>query len=148
MSTCNALQITRQQVVDTARRYVGVRYLHYGRDKNGLDCVGLLVRVGLDLGVQVDDLLEYDRQPTVKDAETLRLFYRRQTVERDVRNIQKGNLAMFKQAHYPCHLGIVFPEGGEMKLIHANIFKRRVVEQPLGDWYHDLIEVRDYPGVR
>lgn len=145
MNTITIIQ--RQQVVDAAKGYVGTRYAHYGRDRRGLDCVGLLIAVGRDLGVEIKDRTDYNRTPDLADAEILRQMLRSQSVLGSVNRIQRGSIAMFKQAQYPCHLGIVFPENGQLMMIHAHIMKRRVVEEPLGEWYRDLIEIRDYPGV-
>ena len=37
---------TRAEVVEAARKYMGVRWQHQARGDDALDCVGLLVRVG------------------------------------------------------------------------------------------------------
>lgn len=36
-----AYSVTRQEVVDAAMSFRGVRFRHQGRDRNGLDCMGL-----------------------------------------------------------------------------------------------------------
>lgn len=47
-----------------ALRFLGVPFRHRGRTENGLDCVGLLVLVGRELGVDVRDVRLYGREPT------------------------------------------------------------------------------------
>jgi cell wall-associated NlpC family hydrolase len=32
-----------QVIIDTAREYLGTKYVHQGRSKHGIDCIGLLV---------------------------------------------------------------------------------------------------------
>jgi len=42
---------TGADIVADARRYLGVRYKVNGRDRDGFDCVGLIVIVGNDFGL-------------------------------------------------------------------------------------------------
>lgn len=37
--------IAGQQIIDEARRWKGVRYVHQGRSKFGVDCIGLVICV-------------------------------------------------------------------------------------------------------
>jgi hypothetical protein len=53
----------RAAIVRAAKSYLGVRFRHQGRDRTGLDCVGLVVRVCNDLGMAVTDTLDYKRAP-------------------------------------------------------------------------------------
>jgi len=46
-------------VVHNARKYLGVPFKMKGRDKQGLDCCGLLACVGRDCGFYVKDSMEY-----------------------------------------------------------------------------------------
>lgn len=55
--------VSSQQLIDAARRYVGVPFKHQGRSLAGLDCVGLLVRVAWDCGLTVRDRDGYGRSP-------------------------------------------------------------------------------------
>ena len=55
---------TRSQIVETARSYLGTPFQHQGRLKGiGVDCVGLLVCVGRDLGIELQDRTDYRRRP-------------------------------------------------------------------------------------
>jgi cell wall-associated NlpC family hydrolase len=51
------------EIVRTARRYLGVPFLHQGRTRAGADCVGLLVLVARDMRLRHRDLLTYGRNP-------------------------------------------------------------------------------------
>ena len=53
-------------VVREARTWVGVPFRHQGRDRNGIDCVGLPIVVLKSLGITVPEFapLDYPRQPT------------------------------------------------------------------------------------
>jgi hypothetical protein len=62
-------EITRTQVIEAARSYKGVPYAQQGRDREtGLDCVGLLIKVGHDTGYTDFDFLAYGSNP---DGETM-----------------------------------------------------------------------------
>lgn len=47
---------TRAQIVEEARSYLGTKWLHQGRTRDGVDCAGLVACVGNALG-----LIAYDR---------------------------------------------------------------------------------------
>lgn len=58
--------ICGQQIVDEARRWLGVPFLHQGRTKFGVDCVGLVicVREAVEPCGFVDDITRvYGRRP-------------------------------------------------------------------------------------
>lgn len=59
----------RPDIVSKAREYVGVPYFHAGRDKNGVDCAGLILAVLHDLDLTQWDDVDYTVQV---DTERLR----------------------------------------------------------------------------
>lgn len=61
---------TAQEVVRVARTWVGVPFLHQGRARNGVDCVGLPIVVLNELGaIEADfEIRDYSRMP---NGETL-----------------------------------------------------------------------------
>ena len=65
------MAVSRADVVAAARSYLGVPYLHQGRTMRGLDCVGLIIRVGHDLGLSDYDIDGYSRVPSGKRMERL-----------------------------------------------------------------------------
>ncbi len=55
-------------VMEIARSWVGTKFHHQGRRKNvGVDCIGLIVGVAQELGLNVEDKTDYAREP--KDGE-------------------------------------------------------------------------------
>lgn len=58
--------ITPDQVIAVARSWVGVRFLHQGRTRNGIDCIGLALAVGeeLELLPAGVDQRNYARHPS------------------------------------------------------------------------------------
>lgn len=58
--------VTRQQVVMTARGYIGTPFHHQGRGRfYGIDCVGLVICVAQDLRLSEFDYTDYRRMPDV-----------------------------------------------------------------------------------
>ena len=50
VSPVNYPPITRAEVVAASRRYIGTPYAHEGRGASGMDCIGLGIVVGQELG--------------------------------------------------------------------------------------------------
>lgn len=59
------MSVSRAEVVAAARRWVGVPWLHQGRNRHGVDCAGLLLVVGWEMGLvpRSWDRRAYDREP-------------------------------------------------------------------------------------
>lgn len=58
--------VTPAQIIECARRYSGVRWVHQGRGRGGVDCVGLIlcVMTDLELAIPEDVRSNYGRAPT------------------------------------------------------------------------------------
>ncbi len=56
-NSCNTL--TRCNAIESARTWVGTPFRHQGRGKSGIDCVGLVINVGKDIGAVPS---EYDNK--------------------------------------------------------------------------------------
>ncbi|MCS7152614.1 MAG: C40 family peptidase [Bacteroidia bacterium] len=110
------------EIVSTARSYLGIPYRYGGMDRKGVDCSGLVCRVYLDAaGIQL---------PRTADAQAL--------VGQEVKkeNLEKGDLVFFKEPRSKriTHVGIVSQvEGGSVKFIHAASGRGKVVEDNLDD---------------
>lgn len=137
--------ITRDQVVQQAREYLGVRFRMYGRDKQGLDCVGLLYRVLTDLGMEVDDFTDYSRQPEIIKLNHYLDKYSRPTIMNPPRT---GQVLKIRQHVFPMHLGLLSVDRQKITVIHANVAIKRVVEQPWAEWRNLIMEHREIIGVR
>lgn len=53
----------RQELVEAARKYIGVPFRHRGRDKTGIDCGGLVIASLRDCGYDPPDMKVYGREP-------------------------------------------------------------------------------------
>ena len=58
MSAINCIEY-----VESLRKYLGVPWVHQGRTKYGLDCIGLLLVAARDLGMEVYDDPTYSLNP-------------------------------------------------------------------------------------
>ncbi len=54
------------QISAAAKKYIGVPFIHQGRSVEGMDCVGLLVQVAEDLGLEAHDFTAYSLRPQAK----------------------------------------------------------------------------------
>ena len=139
------MNYTRSDVVKFARSYVGTRWAHCGRSRSGLDCVGLLVCVGRDLGLEIEDLTGYKRTP---DSKVFLEHIRKQSVPGNRERIRPGSIILLKQVFYPCHCGIATFIDARPYIVHAALKQRRVVEEPLTPMWKDIIDVREFRGIR
>ena len=137
--------ITRQQVVDTARSYIGTKFVRSGRSKTaGVDCVGLLTVVGRDLGLDIRDILNYDFEP--KPGVFLDII-RSQTDYHPMGSFKPGTIVLLRQSIFPMHAGIIGRDASGATVINANMRARKVIEEPIAKWRSEIIELRDYKGL-
>ena len=116
---------SRDDIVATARTYLGTPYHHQGRVKGvGIDCIGLLVCVARELGIQVHDIEGYSRFP---DGHTIleELPKCLDAVETPV----PGDILVFwfDRPELPGHAGIQTDVG----VIHTYTVSKKVVEHTL-----------------
>ncbi len=100
---------------EAARSYIGVPWLHHGRSRHGLDCVGLLVLAARDIGKPGEDYFGYTRSPEPRDLVRHLL--------RQVRRVPRGQLSAghivtLRLRDLP-HVGIVGNGIAPFSLIHV-----------------------------
>jgi hypothetical protein len=123
-------EVRGQKIVDLARSYAGVPWRHQGRDRRGLDCVGLLWRVWCDLGF--DPSVDGTGYGHLSDGKWLR-----ETVGRHLVRVggprPGGVLLMAQTGMHPLHVGLISEVSDQSsdvrKIVHANAKARRVIEQ-------------------
>lgn len=136
---------TLADIEKEARSWLGVRFKKGGRDRKGIDCVGLLVNVGRACGIELNDDTGYSFNPETIMFQDL--VYG-QSDALPVTNLRPGSILLFRQSVFPMHTGILSKDRyGRLAVINANLMKREVVEQPMTEWKHLLIGVRTYKGV-
>ena len=143
--------ITPEQIVAQARTWLGTKYHHQGRLKKsrqgpgGVDCIGLMVGVIDELGMQDGNekpLSLHDEKNYSMHPEKGRLIG---SIGKHLEEILKekmriGDILLFKFHSDPQHIGLLtyYPSGG-FGLIHCNSNAGKVVEQPLSETWKRML---------
>lgn len=123
------MSATRQQVLDCARSYLGVRFKHLGRTREeGLDCFGFIIRVAWDLGLSSFTLSGYGRIP---HPATVRRHCDEQMTAKPIFQLQPGDVVLMTHLRWVCHLAFVGDKGRPFSLIQADSDKPGVSEVSL-----------------
>ncbi len=125
-----------------ARSYVGVRYLHQGHSRHGVDCVGLIRAVSDELGILPADHwpADYGKASSPKMAQYTARYCTPAATAGD------GIIALFLwKTTYPHHIGILTSTG---TLIHSYSKAQKVIEHGFrGPWLKMLDSLWRLPGV-
>jgi len=97
---------TPSDLIESARKYMGVPFLHQGRSDQGLDCLGLVVVAARDIGIEVVDNLHYSKSP---DFDEMYEGLRRHMSPVTAREAQPGDIiwVRWNRRAYPAHLAII-----------------------------------------
>ncbi len=146
--------ITPEQIVAQARTWLGTKYHHQGRLKKstrgpgGVDCLGLVIGVIDELGMQDGNgkaLVHADEFNYSMYPERGRLVG---SISKHLRHVpveqmHVGDLLLFRTFKDPQHVGLLtnYP-GGDLGMVHCNSSAGKVVEQPLSmTWIRMLTHV-------
>jgi cell wall-associated NlpC family hydrolase len=133
--------VTRAQVVEEARRWIGTPFAHQGRNRHGVDCIGLLVVVARELGLSQYDFGGYGRVP---DGATILREAATQLEPVPIPERQPADIFVMRWTREPQHLGFISPRG----VIHAWARHGGVVEVSLPDaWLRRFVACYRIPGV-
>jgi hypothetical protein len=136
--------MTRDEIATYAESWLGTRWVHQGRTKNGIDCVGLLIKIAEHFNVPHEDKLDYARTPVgFEFLDQVRKYLPRAPIGGN----RHGYVGIFNENIFPCHTGIIVVKGGHEYLIHATARQRETVEEHLGNSGLRLIECRVFPGM-
>jgi cell wall-associated NlpC family hydrolase len=106
-----------QEIMAAARAWLGTPWVHQGRLKNvGVDCGGLIIGVGKELGLLDFDTQAYGRIP---DGYRLRALCDEHLMAKPVADIAAGDVLLMRFTRHPQHLAIVGDRGEPFSLIHA-----------------------------
>lgn len=127
------MPIDPAMIVAQARTWLGTPFQHQGRIKgHGVDCGGLLIGVGRELGLAVPETPAYSMSP---DPALIADALARWCVAIRRVEMAPGDIGLFSFAGEPRHVGIF----SDIGLIHAWAKPGGVVEHRLDDvWLHRL----------
>ena len=125
--------LSSDSVINAARSFVGARFMHQGRMKDAMDCVGLIVVVAREHGLELNDRTDYRREPdgTVLEACLDNSLRRADSME-------PGDVLLFwiTAPHLPRHVAIWTGK----TIIHSYFDVGRVVEHRLSKaWARRII---------
>lgn len=141
--------LEREHIVSIARTWVGVPYQHLGRRKDkSVDCVGLIIGVGQELGLKLKAPHAYSPSP----ASNLVLRYAdEQLVKIEDNSFALGRVAVMwgMDRGEAQHLGIIGSHNGNWTLIHAFSKAGKVVETHWDAfWKRRIYQIYEFPGTR
>jgi len=135
----------RADLIATARKYVGTRYVHQGRyAPTGLDCSGVLLLVGRENGIELEDKPGYYKNPNSADFVS---HFTSQFLPVPEREWRLGCIGIFTTDRFPLHAGIFTERHGVPHIIHAYLPVRKVIEMPLERCPMILNRVMDWRGL-
>ena len=145
--------ITANDLLTAARRYLETPFHHRARILGrGMDCVGLVLSVGEDLGLsdrngkpfRREDYPYYAKQPADRfvHEECTRRLLRKPFV------LAPGDVVTIRLPQFPCHVGILSDMNG-LGIIHAYAGGRGIVTEHCLDtaWKQRIVGVFTIPGV-
>lgn len=122
-------------IIEAVLRWLHTPWVHQGRDRTGLDCIGLLTVLSDELDVPVLDSKDYARWP---DGVELMRWLRKTPAITEVIPMsayREGDLVVFwiRRPGYPQHTGIVGQRG--RTLIHTHSGAGKVVQEPFSKFW-------------
>jgi cell wall-associated NlpC family hydrolase len=130
---------TRDNIVAIARAFVGTPWLHQGRGFHGVDCVGVIIKIGHLTGTtNYDTTANYRRFPR---PEVFLQHFREELSEKPITQRKHGDVLLLRDSIFTTHCGIFCtdPREGDT-FIHAFANRRKVLEEPItpGPEGHEL----------
>lgn len=117
-----------EQFLEAARSWIGVPWVHQGRTRSGIDCVGLIVKSAEECGISVSDRADYGRRQSYMQLRPLLQDYC-DRVEYPI----PGDIILFKNSS-TLHLAVVSKVRNEkiVRVVQAYGHGSKVVENGLG----------------
>lgn len=149
------MMVARAEVIAEARRWLGVRWAHQGRGRDGVDCVGLLIVVARALRLVPAERLDavehescgYSRYPR---GPALRAWCARELAEIPMHAARPGDVMLFRIDEDPQHLGLLAEhDQAGPTLVHSYALGPRCVIETRFDalWRGRLVAAFALPGV-
>ncbi len=143
------LTLTRDNVVASAREYMGVPFRHQGRNALGIDCVGLVLLTAKNVGACEQDFDYADYPRRSPHSEAFMDVFKEKLVQVSTSSLKKGDVVALREPIFPCHCGIIGERFGELTLIHAFAPYKKVTE---GFWFAEgwdkkLVAVFEFPNI-
>lgn len=116
--------LIRTKIIEEARSYLNVPYKHLGRNRQGIDCAGLIYNVFNSVIGMPDDCLDYNQQYNSTFAFRQISRYGKRIGRKQAK---PGDVVLMGINNVTSHFGILTDKG----VIHASTLRGRVVEHRL-----------------
>lgn len=139
--------LNRNKIIEEARTWLGTPWRHQGRTRKGVDCVGLIVQVANSLGLNPSG---YDFCGYSRHAGGLELLshFRNNMTEKLISAALPGDVIVFRDNAYPCHVAFASERYGVIYMIHAYAIRRQVFEETFSDeWRSKAIYCYEFPEI-
>jgi cell wall-associated NlpC family hydrolase len=142
--------LDRHAILTTLESLIGVPFMHRGRSRFGVDCLGLVMLVAHEHGIALEDVAAY---PLATSGEWMREECQRQLVDIPQGQIAPGDVVQWAEVWRtpkapPCNLAFVGWAAGRQTLIHATVRHQRVVAHDLSPlWRTAIVWAYQLPGV-
>jgi NlpC/P60 family putative phage cell wall peptidase len=142
-----AASVSRAQIVQQARNWLGTPYQHQARCRGaGVDCIGLISSVAKELELSSFDSYCYGRIPNGKELITA---LQQHAIELPANAPWlPGQILALRFDIEPQHAAILGTAEGGLTMIHAYSHAKCVTEHRLADvWRARVVARFDFPGV-
>lgn len=136
------------ELIVQARMLVGTPFVHQGRSRHGVDCIGLLKLSASNAGLDLEAASGLADRAIYQRAPSRLLLDRTQLACTRVKTPEPGLLVLFRFPHIsvPQHFGVLTER---KTLVHADAKQLRVVEHNYsGMWLRLTHSFWRLPGVR
>lgn len=142
--------VTRKEIVDEAMKWIGVPFLHQGRARDGVDCVGLVICVAKTLGIEESvQGVGPKTYPRAPNGWRLREHMIEVMDPIAVEDIQPADVLLMRWRNYPQHVGMVGAIHAETNtLIHSAEYLKKVTHHILDDeWRAKIVNCFRFRGI-
>ncbi len=144
------MQVSRKQLVNAARQYIGVKFQHLGRQRTsreGIDCAGLLILTINDIGIR-NDLLKINNYSIFPKPTMMRTYLQKYCDIISFNSIKDGDIMYMTFIDYPQHLAFKSTMNNIAYMIHSYSTIGKVVEHRLNQkWINRIAECYRIKGV-
>jgi len=134
------ITVTREQWIAEIRSWIGVPWRHQGRNRYGVDCIGLVIASAHALRLTEFDFRAYGRVPI---GDLLLRVCDEQMVRKS--KAQPGDVLVMRLRKYPQHFAVLVAPG---RIVHARGEDGKVVETFLPEqWARRIVANYALPGV-
>ncbi len=139
----------RHDIAQEAGTWVGSPFRHQGRNRRGIDCVGLIIEVGKSLGYVSLDYKEQNYPRRSPHSGDFVKYFINHLARKRKYDMDIGDIVILKEPIFPCHCGIIGERENNLTLIHSHAPRKKVVEEffyPSG-WEESHMATFKFEGV-